>query len=532
MPSTINSRATDAARQAVERFVTRFEPSYRLLVYYAALPLALTPELVHALRNRFLRDVSLPYVAEVDLLLSDLCQEVGYELYAMPTPIRGYAMRCMKTEVGHDRMEQVARWLLGYLERIVRRNPLIGRQELQAQRWAALVCIADERVQAVQAMISRLHASLASAGAPGARSHDTSELLGLSRLVQACASELDHYPDFVEYAQVMTQLLTEPAGVSRAQLQRTYRVEETLLPDLTGVARLSGPPVEAQEHRKEAAPPREFTWIEPRTGTEFEFVWAPPGRFLMGQTEKDQAFIIQTLGEKKYEEYGYARELPQHEVVFERGFYIGKYPVTQAQWRAVMRKNPSYFDKKQVGADGERHPVENVSWDACQEFLQKLNQLTPLAPSLFQREGGGGELLFRLPSEAEWEYACRAGSEGLFCYGDDPERLNEYAWYAANSENRTHPVGQLRPNAWGLYDMHGNVWEWCQDAWHNSYDGAPADGRAWEADGDANLRLLRGGSCFNVPVFLRCARRDGLRRGYLYYLRGLRLSCAAFGQYV
>ena len=125
-----------------------------------------------------------------------------------------------------------------------------------------------------------------------------------------------------------------------------------------------------------------------------------------------------------------------------------------------MGDNPSYF----TGDDNL--PVERVSWDNVQRFITKLND----------KEGTSK---YRLPSEAEWEYACRAGTTTRYSFGDNESELGEYAWYSSNSDSQTHPVGQKRANPWGLYDMHGNVWEWVQDCWHDSYSGAPADGRAW-----------------------------------------------------
>jgi formylglycine-generating enzyme required for sulfatase activity len=124
-------------------------------------------------------------------------------------------------------------------------------------------------------------------------------------------------------------------------------------------------------------------------------------------------------------------------------FKIGKYPITQAQYQAVMGNNPSYFMKK------PQNPVENVSWDDAEDFCQKLSEITGKT--------------YRLPTNSEWEYACRAGTETLFSFGDDYEQLKDYAWYENNSGLITHPVGQKLPNNWGLYDMHGNVWEWCQN---------------------------------------------------------------------
>ena len=137
---------------------------------------------------------------------------------------------------------------------------------------------------------------------------------------------------------------------------------------------------------------------------------------------------------------GGSREQSAHRIEISQAFYLGKYEVTQAQWKDVMGKNPSGFK-------GDNRPVEEVSWEDVQEFIRRLNA----------REQG---VTYRLPTEAEWEYAARAGSTTAYSFGDDTLQLGEYAWYWENADGTTHPVGQLKPNAWGLYDMHGNVWEW------------------------------------------------------------------------
>ncbi|SEH05740.1 Serine/threonine-protein kinase pkn1 [Candidatus Venteria ishoeyi] len=127
---------------------------------------------------------------------------------------------------------------------------------------------------------------------------------------------------------------------------------------------------------------------------------------------------------------------------------------------------------------------------------------------------------YTLPSEAQWEYACRAGSDMAYCFGDDEQQLKDYAWYADNADGQTHPVGEKQPNAWGLYDMHGNVWEWCLDRWHDSYKDAPVDGLAWEA-GQDNDRLLRGGSWYSGSRGCRSAYRYFSVSGSSY--RGFRV---------
>jgi len=169
-------------------------------------------------------------------------------------------------------------------------------------------------------------------------------------------------------------------------------------------------------------------------------------------------------------------EKPPHTVNI-KCFAMGKTPVTQKQWKAVMGSNPSHFTK-----NGDNCPVENISWEDSLQFIQKLNAKT-------------GNM-YRLPSEAEWEYAARAGGTGQWFFGDDESQLEQYAWYDKNSDNRTHPVAQKRANAFGLFDVHGNVLEWVEDVWHDSYSGAPTDGSAWTSGGNQSRRVLRGGSWY------------------------------------
>jgi formylglycine-generating enzyme required for sulfatase activity len=205
-------------------------------------------------------------------------------------------------------------------------------------------------------------------------------------------------------------------------------------------------------------------------GVKLELVLVPAGRFKMGSpvTEKDRA-----------------DDEKQHWVMITRPFYLGKHEVTQELWEKVMGANPSYFK-------GAKNPVETVSWDDCQEFLKKANSL------------GKGQC--RLPTEAEWEWACRAGTRTRFCSGDADDALADYAWLDANSSNTTHPVGEKKPNAWGLHDLHGNAWEWCAD-WYGEYPGGrmPAQDPGGPATGSG--RVLRGGSWFNYPRSCRSADR-------------------------
>jgi formylglycine-generating enzyme required for sulfatase activity len=217
----------------------------------------------------------------------------------------------------------------------------------------------------------------------------------------------------------------------------------------------------AREPNKHKIDPSEFFHTAPALPTRhriedlIEFVNIPAGSFMMGSDDC------------------YSDEKPVHRVNV-KAFRMGKYPITQKQYLAVMGDNPSNFK------GDENCPVDSVTWDMAVEFCQKLSQRT-------------GQTV-RLPSEAEWEYACRAGSTDRYCFGDDEGKLGRYAWYDQNSEKKTHPVGKKSSNAWGLHDMHGNVWEWCEDIWHENYQGAPSDGTAWINGGYRDLKVQRGGS--------------------------------------
>lgn len=211
------------------------------------------------------------------------------------------------------------------------------------------------------------------------------------------------------------------------------------------------------------------TAIDLGSGVKLEMIAIPGGSFLMGSEDfKDTE--------------------PVHKVTLSP-FYIGKFQITQAQWQAVMDSNPSRFK-------GNTLPVESISWHDAVSFCEKLSKQIGKH--------------FRLPTEAEWEYACLAGSTGKYCFGDDEALLKDYAWYNQNSGDKTHPVGEKKPNNWGLCDMHGNVWEWCSD-WYgkNYYAELARQGEAVNPQGPAtgDYRVLRGGSWFNNHLYARAVYR-------------------------
>ena len=218
---------------------------------------------------------------------------------------------------------------------------------------------------------------------------------------------------------------------------------------------------------KHAGRPAAPWMLDLGSGVKLELAWIPPGEFEMGAHG------------------GPSTEEPAHKVRFAKGFWMGRYEVTQEQWQQVMGSNPAHFK-------GEKNPVEQVSWDDCQEFLRRVNQYPTVTNEQF---------CFRLPSEAEWEYACRAGTSTAVHYGNnmDSSMANFNGNYPAGEgakgedRQRTVPAGSFPPNAWGLHDMHGNVWEWCEDCYHENYVNAPLDGSAWLTPPGSN-RIARGGA--------------------------------------
>jgi formylglycine-generating enzyme required for sulfatase activity len=240
-------------------------------------------------------------------------------------------------------------------------------------------------------------------------------------------------------------------------------------------------PVAANLEGTKALPLPKETTIPVSEKVSIKLALIASGKFMMGSPD----------GEKGRS----ADEGPQREVTITKPFYMGATEVTQAQYEAVMGKNPSSFK-------GPQNPVDSVSWEDAVDFCKKLSEKT-------------GKKV-RLPTEAEWEYACRAGTKTRFSFGDDDTGLCDYAWYTANSESKTHSVGEKKPNAWGLYDMHGNVWEWCSDYGAHSYANAKNVDPQGPASG--STRVLRGGRWRSTPRFCWSAFRfrydPGVRSSY------------------
>lgn len=253
MIASLSDVYKQSARQRIDCFVQRFDDSYRKLTYYAALPLVLTPELLNYLRNQFLRG-EVPWVAEIDLLLSDLCSPTGYEQYVMDTAVRAVLLEEMEQVLGQDRMEAVARLLIDYVRKLARTTPHLGERSLQAQQWAAMVYLDDQRQTAVQQIARSLQDAVqdatgqaeSQAGLPAA---NQAELAQLARITQELAPQLGRYTNLLDYAKVVSQLLVAPTSTSSEMLERSYSVEgiELRLPVVDrGQVKIAQPKVEGQ----------------------------------------------------------------------------------------------------------------------------------------------------------------------------------------------------------------------------------------------------------------------------------------------
>ena len=241
-----------------------------------------------------------------------------------------------------------------------------------------------------------------------------------------------------------------------------------------------------------AQPPKEIT-----NSIGMKLVLVPKGTFMMGSPESD-------VNRQKNE--------TQHEVTISKDYYLGLYEVTQAQYERVMGKNPSRFHGAIVGNENADLPVENVSWDDAVEFCKKLSDLPE------EKKVGR---VYRLPTEAQWEYACRAGSKTAYSFGESSQSVGDYAWFNENSNEQTHPMGQKKPNAWGLYDMPGNVFEWCSD-WYSEYPKGPVSDPTGPKEGSG--RVIRGGSWSSGAALCRSAFRIWVVPSLRYGFLGLRVA--------
>jgi formylglycine-generating enzyme required for sulfatase activity len=251
------------------------------------------------------------------------------------------------------------------------------------------------------------------------------------------------------------------------------------------------------EHLK-AQTPKEIT-----NSIGMKLVLIPKGTFMMGSPNEEEGAI---------------NDEEQHQVTISKDYYLGATEVTQGQYEKVMGTNPSEFQKRVIRkSDSSMYPVEQVSWEDAVEFCKRLSALP--------EENKAGRM-YRLPTEAQWEYACRADCKMAYSFGESLKSLGDYAWFGGNSNDQTHPVGEKKPNAWGLYDMHGNVWEWCSD-WYDEYPKGTISDTTGPKEGSGRVR--RGGSWFGGAAFCRSAFRTWIIPSHRNYDLGFRVALSSPG---
>jgi formylglycine-generating enzyme required for sulfatase activity len=295
---------------------------------------------------------------------------------------------------------------------------------------------------------------------------------------------------------------TFAASVRRGESSRSYTLDKfpqsrsyaLYVPRVTPPS--SKPPATPPPTVPSSPPAQAGRTMENSIGIKLAFI--PAGEFQMGSPESGSD--------------AYSDEKPQHTVRITKPFYLGVTEVTQEQYERVMGSNPSGFKGAQL-------PVENVSWEDAMEFCRKLSELSA------ERSAGR---VYRLPTEAEWEYACRAGSTTKWSFGDAESSLGDYAWFPGNAGSKTHPVGQKKPNAWGLYDMHGNVWEWCSDWSRREYTTTAVDDPTGPAIG--SLRVIRGGGWYGDARGCRSAYRHRFTPALRLDFLGFRLAFSSVDQ--
>jgi formylglycine-generating enzyme required for sulfatase activity len=542
MPTVTPEKRRKIAQRTIDRFAENFSSLYRedyhlQLARYAAIPLVLTPELVNHLRSRFLRQV--PWIAEADLLLSELCSAVGYEQYVMDADVRACLVAQLEEEAP-EAVERVARDLIRYVRYLQKTNRYLTGNEQRRQQWSAMGFIAEQRSDLAAELSLEFYQRI-----QGLEGETGNEVMGRSDLawwvdvmkdlawwvdvMKDLAPRLQDHSNLIEIFERVSRVLQDSRSRDRAWVVQSLQEKSPVEAIETGPARENENLSELQEFEFTIAEYVEEStvnveestskpdWlagsncqkisftvatidlqnqIKTREGTAWQYVESinTGGVLGLGRHSASIEMIAIPGGEFQMGSEERSEEQPVHQVKVPP-FFMGKYPVTQAQWQAVAKlpqvkrsltKSPSHFK-------GENRPVEQVSWDDAVEFCARLSKYSG-------REYG-------LPSEAAWEYACRSGTMTKYHFGD--EITNEVANYQSEKSGTT-PVGEYPySNAFGLYDMHGNIWEWCMDQWCDNYRNAPIDGSAWidkNSKGSA-LRVLRGGSWNDNPRDCRSAVR-------------------------
>ncbi|MBD2599173.1 formylglycine-generating enzyme family protein [Microcystis viridis] len=514
-----------SAKSRLRLFEEENELNTRELAKRAAFPLSLSPNLLYYLRQHQDKDNQAPWYAIADILLSSLVRKIDRELYEMSPDVR----KLLLEKLTPEELKSLAHQLQTYIQEQI--GDYCSKSVYwQNQQWLALAYLKpsqavneikqvlaeaiknNNRVRLVRltALLENISAALA----------DYEPLLLLNEPIAAYSrGDLNHVGNVLQLSPedegtLQKRLIDKVAAIVPYNENLFLFTAETVLVNKTGQV-IERKPVKAYFYDENL----------PEVGNRkkaqnyIRMMYIPQGEFWMGTEDEEIERLV-----KKFDWDGFRRERPQH-LVKVPAFYMSQTPITQAQWRAIaatakididLETNPSRFI-------GDELPVERVNWYQATEFCKRLSRET-------KRE-------YWLPSEAEWEYACRAGTTTPFYFGETitGELANYNAGYTYAGEakgeyrQQTTPVGQFFPNAFGLYDMHGNVWEWCADTWHDNYDGAPTDGSVWIIYGADNRSPLRGGSWCYIPLYCRSASRYSSFRRVNGYYSGFRVVCGAGG---
>ncbi|MDB9426443.1 SUMF1/EgtB/PvdO family nonheme iron enzyme [Microcystis aeruginosa CS-564/01] len=515
-----------SAKSRLRLFEEENELNTRELAKRAAFPLGLSPNLLYYLRQHQDKNNQAPWYAIADILLSSLVRKIDRELYEMSPDVR----KLLLEKLTPEELKSLAYQLQTYIQEQI--GDYCSKSVYwQNQQWLALAYLKpsqavneikqvlaeaiknNNRVRLVRltALLKNLSAALA----------DYEPLLLLNEPIAAYSrGDLNHVGNVLQLSPedegtLQKRLIDKVAAIVPYNENLFLFTAETVLVNETGQV-IERKPVKAYFYDENL----------PEVGNRKEaqnyirMMYIPQGEFRMGTEDEEIERLVKKFGWQVFR-----RERLQH-LVKVPAFYMSQTPITQAQWRAIaatarididLELEPSNFK-------GDELPVERVNWYEATEFCKRLLRET-------KRE-------YRLPSEAEWEYACRAGTTTAFHFGETITadlanyRATETYAYEPTGEYRqqTTPVEQFPPNAFGLYDMHGNVWEWCADTWHGNYYFAPRDGSVWIENGNNNYSPLRGGSWFSVPYYCRSAfRGDSLRRDDNHNYDGFRVVCGAGG---
>jgi formylglycine-generating enzyme required for sulfatase activity len=519
----------ELALPRIQTFERRYGREALKLACHAAFPMALTGELVYCLRENFAGLEEVPWYSAADVVLSGLCRSIGHDLYEMLGTVRMELLRRLKEEFGEQRILELEKFMGDYI--LVQlglegsQAEALGKKSWERARvlgdrphWTTLCCLQPGEVKkAIEQEVRRIWGD-----------DDERARLHLSAMVESYGALLPGEPILLQWSEQVAfgdalssswddwarqygiELVPQAVQVSWLEFEDEAGEQETAVdPNLLRDFEFTVVTVDERGVENSRVQQSAKYFMEPLGDgvPPLELVAIPGGSFLMGSPEDEL--------ERDDDEDQHHVDVPP--------FFMGKYPVTQAQWRYVAAELPQVtrsIEPDPAHFKGDNLPVEDVSWLDAQEFCARVRVLT-------------GRFC-RLPTEAEWEYACRARTTTPFHFGETiSSELANYdgeETYGKGKEGESHekttPVGSFGvANSFGLYDMHGNVDEWCEDHFHNSYEGAPTDGSAWtNPTAEENVyRILRGGSWDGYPRNCRSAYRSRLNADIHHDLCGFRV---------